>query len=87
MVRMCQTKQKAKQQGTLGRKRSKKITSYQTANLVEHDSGSHVSDTEDFSPSVQSRVTVMKKSWYIHMELDTDASVSLVSEHTWQKQL
>ena len=94
---MCQTKQKAKQQGTLGRRKSEKHTSYQTANLVEHDSGSEVSDTEDLRlftiRTVQSNhneeimLMLLINNTPVHMELDTGASISLISEQTWQKQL
>ena len=69
-------------------------------NLVDHDSGSQTAkqgDTEEFRlftiPTVQSNhneeiiVNLLINGTPVYMELDTGASVSLVSEQTWQRQV
>ena len=75
------------------RKKIEKSVSHQTANLVEHNPDNQTSDTEDLRffmiQTVQSNhmeeimVTLFINDTPVHMELDTGASVSLVSEETW----
>ena len=97
---MCQKRGQGRQntkQGTLERKKIEKSVSHQTANLVEHDPDNQTSDTEDLRlftiRTVQNNhmeeimVTLFINDMPVHMELDTGASVSLVSEETWQRQL
>ena len=101
IARMCQTrshsKQNTKQQGTPGKKSGEGDTSHQTAKHVEHDSDNQTSDTEEWKlftiRTVQSNqmgeimVSLSINDKPVHMELDTGASVSLVSEETWKQQL
>ena len=93
---MCQTKLDSKQQRTLRRKKTEKM-SHQSAHLVEQESDSQESDPEELRlftiRTVQSNhieeimVRLLINSVPVSMELDTGASVSLVSEKTWRKQL
>jgi len=81
--RQGQGKQNTKQQGISERKKTE---------IVEHDSDNQMSDIEDLRlytiQTVQSNhmeeimVTLIINDTLVHMELDTGASVSLVSEKT-----
>ena len=96
IAKMCRTKLDSKQQRTLGRKKTEKM-SHQSAHLVEQESDSQGSDPEELRlftiRTVQSNrteeimVRLLINGVPVPMELDTGASVSLVSEKTWRKQL
>ena len=91
---MCQTrgqtKQNVRQQGTSGIRKSENNISHQTANLVEHNSGSQTGDTEELRlftiRTVQSNhneeiiINLLINGTPIYMEVDTGASIGLVSD-------
>ena len=94
---MCQERSQHARQDNSGKKRAEKGISHKATNLVEHDSDYNASETEDLKlftiRTVQSNrmeeiiITLCINDTPMHMELDTGAAVTLISEETWQSRL
>ena len=94
---MCQERSQRARQDNSGRKKAEKGISHKATNLVEHNSDYNASKTEDLKlftiRAVQSNcmeeiiITLHINDTPLHMELDTGAAVSLISEETWRSRL